>query len=84
MTAQQALVLFANMILQKLAVACDLSESSYEVASDGLLNPLLQVALEDVPYAEQLRVPYAINMRLIKGTWLVIGDNGGRFSPGVY
>jgi hypothetical protein len=84
MIALRALALFDNMILNRLPVSADISESSYEVAKEGIVNPTLYVAVEDIKYAEKLRVPYAVDVRLLKGTWFVMGLNGGRFSPGVY
>jgi hypothetical protein len=65
-------------------VSADISQTSYEVASEELTHPLLYVAIDDIKYAEKLKVPYVVDVRLFKGTWYVMGLNGGRFSPGVY
>ena len=72
------------MILKRLPVSADLSESSYEVAKDGVHGPILYVAIEDIQNAERLKVPYVVDVRLLKGTWYIMGYNGGKFSPGIH
>ena len=72
------------MILNRLPVSADISQTSYEVASDGLTHALLYVAVDDIKYAERLKVPYVVDVRLFKGTWYVMGLNGGNFSPGIF
>lgn len=71
------------MILKRLHVSADLSQTSYEVAKEGIVHPKLRVSLEDVHYAERLKVPYEVDLRLLKGNWYVVGLNGGNFSPGI-
>ena len=72
------------MILNRLPVSADISQTSYEMAKEGVVSPILYVAVEDIIHAERLKVPYAVDVRLLKGTWFVMGLNGGRFSPGVF
>ena len=71
------------MILHRLKTAADLSQTSYEVAKEGLVQPVLRVAINLIPRAEALRVQYDLDTHLPHDSWYVIGYNGGRFSPGV-
>ena len=72
------------MILHRLKTSADLSQTSYEVAKEGLIGPVLRVSMNLIPYAEKLRIMYDVDTSLPKDAWYVIGHNGGRFSPGVY
>lgn len=71
------------MILKRMPVSSDLSRSSYEYASSGIIKPVLYISVSLLTIAENLRVLYAIDTDLPKDSWYVKGENGGWFSVGV-
>jgi hypothetical protein len=71
------------MILKRLPVDADLSSTSYEVATKGIDKPILRISVDLMKYAEKLRIPYEVDLRLFSNSWYIVGVNGGTFSVGV-